>query len=299
MSNTGEMVVPVRGGRLYAERTGAGPELLMISGGGGDAGMYSDVVPLLASDYTVVAYDRRGNSRSRFTEADAAIDVATQADDAIAVLDHSGVDKAYAFGSSSGAIIALDIVARYPQRLLGAVVHEPPLVQLLPADSPQRRQIEDIGLLARKSTLRAYAAFGAMTLAKPPRIFQSASGQTLIAAATRVMLAASGLLQTITGRQPDSMTRQLRNADLLMCRELPSFCVDYQPDLTALAHAAVPWCLATGQDSVGKPYHTPALLLSQQLGVPCRQFPGGHTAYQRQPQEFTEVLVKSLAELAA
>ena len=80
--------VTVPGARLYTERAGDGPPLLLISGGGGDAGMYEEVVPLLAHRYTVLTYDRRGNSRSRFTDPDAAIGVAAQAGDAIAVLDH-------------------------------------------------------------------------------------------------------------------------------------------------------------------------------------------------------------------
>src|SRR4051794_22504232 len=101
--------VTVPGARLYTERAGNGPPLLLISGGGGDAGMYEDVVPLLAERYTVLTYDRRGNSRSRFTEPDAAVDVAAQAGDAVAILDHYGVDGAYVFGSSGGAIFALGV----------------------------------------------------------------------------------------------------------------------------------------------------------------------------------------------
>src|SRR5690349_24583140 len=103
--------VTVRGARLYTERAGDGPPLLLISGGGGDAGMYERVVPLLARRYTVLTYDRRGNSRSRFTAPDAAIGVDAQAADAVAVLDHYGIGKAYVFGGSGGPVIALDVLA--------------------------------------------------------------------------------------------------------------------------------------------------------------------------------------------
>ncbi|GAA1643947.1 hypothetical protein GCM10009733_046320 [Nonomuraea maheshkhaliensis] len=129
--------VVVPGARLHVERTGIGPALL-VSGGGGDAGMYVDVIPLLARAFTVIAYDRRGNSRSPFTEPRASIAVNRQTDDAIAVLDHYGFERAYVFGNSSGAIIALEMVARHAGRLLGAVAHEPPLVQLLAPDSRDR-----------------------------------------------------------------------------------------------------------------------------------------------------------------
>lgn len=291
MSDT--VVVP--GARLHVERAGDGPGLLLVSGGGGDAAAYEDVVPLLAKTFTVVTYDRRGNSRSPFTDPDAPIDPATQADDAAAVLGHYGLERAYVFGNSSGAIMALEMVARHPGRLRGAVVHEPPLVQLLPADSAERREIEHIGRLARDGHLmRAYAAFGAMTLPDPPRMFLSPTGQAVIAAGTHLMLAAGGLARKVTRREPDVMTRQLRNAELTMTRELPVFCFDYQPDLAALAASTAPWCPATGRDSVGKPYYAPAHLLSKRLGVPCREFPGGHVPYMQHPEEFTATLTTIL-----
>jgi len=284
-------LVEVPGARLHVERAGDGPALLLIPGGGGDAAMYADVMEPLSRTFTVITYDRRGNSRSPFTRPDASITPATQADDAAAVLDHHSLDRAYVFGSSGGAIIALEMVIRHQDRLLGAVVHEAPLIQLLPAGSAERREIDHIARLSQKGHLmRAYAAFGAMTLPDPPRIFLSPAGQTAIAAGTRLMLAADALTRKVTGRAPDPMTRQLHNADLLLRRELPAFCYDYRPDLTALAAATAPWCLAAGRDSAGKPYHAAVRLLSERLGVPCHEFPGGHVPYMQHPEEFTATL---------
>jgi pimeloyl-ACP methyl ester carboxylesterase len=255
--------------------------------------MYDDAVPLLAQRYTVLTYDRRGNSRSRFTDPGAAIGVVAQAGDAIAILDHYGVNRAYVFGGSSGAIIALDVLAHHTDRLLGVVAHEPPLVSILPNDSPERQALAEIGRIAReKSPLRAYAAFGAMTMDDPPWLFRSSMGQALVAGASRIALPVGAALRRVTGGEPSSMTRQLGNADLLLRRELPIIGLDYHPDLPALRSVALPWRLATGWGSVGKPYHRPAHLLAEQLGVPCEEFPGGHTVYIEQPQQFTETLEK-------
>jgi pimeloyl-ACP methyl ester carboxylesterase len=287
--------VTVPGARLYTERAGSGAPLLLISGGGGDAGMYEEVVPLLARRYTVFTYDRRGNSRSRFTDPQAAIGVAAQASDAVAVLDHYGVEKAYVFGGSGGAVIALEVLAHHADRLSGVVAHEPPLVSFLPDDSVERRALAEIARIAReKSPLRAYAAFGAMTMDDPPWLFRSAAGQVLVAAASRAALPVGAAVRRVTGREPSSMTRQLGNADLLLRRELPLIGLDYQPDLPALREVAVPWRLATGRDSVGKPYYRPAHMLAERLGVPCEEFPGGHTVYIQQPDQFTEALEKIL-----
>ncbi|MFB9507736.1 alpha/beta fold hydrolase [Streptomyces aurantiacus] len=284
--------------RLHTERLGQGPALVLISGGGGDAGMYEDVVPLLAERFTVITFDRRGNSRSPLADPAAPVAVARQADDVIAILDHYGIERAYVFGNSGGAIITLELLAHHAGRLLGAVVHEPPLIQVLPCDSPERKALEDIERLGReKGPLRASAAFGAMTLSRPPRMFVSPRGQAVIAAASRVLLAAGGPVRRATGREPDTMTRMLGNSALLIERELPDFCFAYQPDLEALRHVDVPWCLATGRDSQGRPYHRPAHVLSGLLGVACEEFPGGHTVYQRLPAEFTQRLTTILDAL--
>ena len=49
---------------LYHEVRGRGPALLLITGGGGDAGFWKHVDPALKNWFTVVSYDRRGASRS-------------------------------------------------------------------------------------------------------------------------------------------------------------------------------------------------------------------------------------------
>lgn len=95
-----------------------------------------------------------------------------------------------------------------PHRLLGAVAHEPPLVQVLPAGSPERGELEDIARLGRdKGAMRAFAAFGAMTMPRPPWIFRSAWGQAAIAAASRCALSIGAVARSVTGRAPSPMTR--------------------------------------------------------------------------------------------
>ncbi len=290
--------VKVPGAELYCEVLGHGPALLLIAGGGGDAGMYEEVVPKLAKRFTVLTYDRRGNSRSRLTGADPDIGIAAQMGDAVAVLDHHGADRAHIFGSSSGALIALDLLARHPTRVASLVAHEPPLMSLLPDDSPERQELVSILDLAKKSPLRAYAAFGAMTMTNPPWLFRSPLGQATIAGAARVALVLGAAWRRLTGRQPDSMTRQLGNADLLLRRELPVIAFEYEADEQALRSVDVPWCLAVGQESAGKPYHRPALVLSQRLGVPCEVLPGGHALYVEDPAAFASALLNVLEGLA-
>ena len=54
----------VNGTDIYHEVRGSGPPVLFISGMTGDAGHYAKVAEVLATEFTAVTYDRRGNSRS-------------------------------------------------------------------------------------------------------------------------------------------------------------------------------------------------------------------------------------------
>ncbi|HEY3955206.1 MAG TPA: hypothetical protein VGM53_17700 [Streptosporangiaceae bacterium] len=74
------------GADLYFERRGAGPPLLLIVGGGGDCGYYGRLADILADEFTVLSYDRRGNSRSRLHTGPGPLVMAEQRADALAVL---------------------------------------------------------------------------------------------------------------------------------------------------------------------------------------------------------------------
>src|SRR5882757_3894702 len=123
----------VPGATLHYEVTGTGPMLLLIAGGFTDSGVFDAIVGQLAADYTVVAYDPRGNSRSPYDGPAVAEHVDRAADDALALIDEvAGDQPAFVFGSSSGAVTGLDLIARYPERVRMLVAHEPPSVELLP-----------------------------------------------------------------------------------------------------------------------------------------------------------------------
>ena len=168
--------------------------------------MYENAVPLLAERYTVITFDRRGNSRSPFTTPGAAMDPAIQADDVAGILDAYGIDRAYLFGNSSGGVIALEVLARHSDRLLAAIVHEPPVMRLLAEDDPARQEIVNIGRLAvEKSPMRAYAAFGVLTVPNLPAPFRTTAGQIAIAGASRVGLAVGNVVHRISGGRPSTM----------------------------------------------------------------------------------------------
>jgi len=122
----------VPGANLYYEVCGSGPILLMIHGGNGDANVFYAVVDKLAEHFMVVTYDRRGHSRSKISNSNEEYLVETHSDDAHRLLSVLTSEPAYVFGSSSGAVIGLDLAIRHPEQVRILIPHEPPLPQLLP-----------------------------------------------------------------------------------------------------------------------------------------------------------------------
>lgn len=102
------------GATLHVEARGAGPTLLLIPGGPQDAGVFDGLVRVLASDFTVVSFDPRCNSRSSREVRDQDLDVRAHADDAAAVIEAVGQGPDYVFGTSGGAEVGLDLAARHP-----------------------------------------------------------------------------------------------------------------------------------------------------------------------------------------
>ena len=127
----------VNGAELYYEVCGGGPPVLLIMGFTGDAGHFETLAGALASEFTVISYDRRGNGRSPRPPGWAATRPEEQADDAAALLAALGLSPAAVFGTSAGANFALCLLIRHPETVSGAVLHETALVKLF--DDPGAR----------------------------------------------------------------------------------------------------------------------------------------------------------------
>ena len=91
----------------------------------------------LADRYSVIIYDRRGLSHSTLDNPREEQRVETHSDDAHRLLAALGSDyePAYVLGSSGGAIIGLDLVARHPEQVHTLIAHEPP-THLVPEHDP-------------------------------------------------------------------------------------------------------------------------------------------------------------------
>jgi pimeloyl-ACP methyl ester carboxylesterase len=115
----------VNGVRLYYEEHGSGVPVLCIHGAGSSALVWADAVEKLARVGRVIAYDRRGCSRSERPEPYERTSVAEHADDAAALLDAARAAPAVVIGRSYGGTVATDLALRYPDRVCALVLLEP------------------------------------------------------------------------------------------------------------------------------------------------------------------------------
>ncbi len=127
--NNGKLQVP--GANIHYKVRGTGPIILLIHGGGGDADKFHHVADHLANWYKVVTYDRRSHSRSNLANQTEDYRVETHSDDAHRLLAKLTDKPAYVFGSSSGAVIGLDLCIRHPEQVSVMIPHEPVLLQFL------------------------------------------------------------------------------------------------------------------------------------------------------------------------
>ena len=112
-------------GTLIAyEQTGSGALLILVSAALTDRDGDRPLAKQLASSFTVLNYDRRGRGKSANTEPYAA---EREIEDLQALVNTS-TRPVYLFGSSSGAVLALDAANRLGTKVAKVFLYEPPFI---------------------------------------------------------------------------------------------------------------------------------------------------------------------------
>jgi pimeloyl-ACP methyl ester carboxylesterase len=260
--------VPIPGGSLYYRTQGRGSPLVLIGGGPSNADTLSAVADQLDRDYTVVSYDRRGYSRSQLDDREAPVSIGQHADDVRLIIKDLNMGPAVVFGTSIGALIALELAAAAPGAVGPLVGHEPPLGQLLTGDD--RATFDDGG-----TGSDAGAALDAL------------------ARSTGVRRGA----QAGSGGAGDKA--RAGDIELLIRRDIPAV-GQYHLDLDRLAPMAGRIVVAAGRDSREFYPYRCAARLAEGLGLPLAELPGNHAGMIQHPAEFAAALERLLksAELS-
>ena len=261
----------VPGARLYYETIGSGPLMIMVPGANGDAKIFKWVSEQLAPHYTVITYDRRGFSRSRLTgPQDYERRIETDADDVLRLIAHMGDQPAVVFGSSSGGVIALEVLAHYPSVVRTLVPHEPAAVKQLPDGQKWIDFFFSLYDLYRQSGAElAVSKFREQAFAESDR--------------------------QVMARAPKS-EYTLPNAQYWFEHELRQYpAVDL--DIDALKTHANRIVLMVGRESRGTPCYNVNVELGKKLNRDVFEMPGGHSGFASQPdgfaQEFLQILSRT------
>jgi acetyltransferase/esterase len=262
-------VLEVAGARLYYEVRGEGPLLVMVPGKGGTANSDAPVVGELSARYQVVTYHRRGHSRSRLVGAqDYRHRLATDADDVRRLVEHLGDEPATVFGSSSGAIVALELLIRRPDVVGTVVAHEPPAVRLLPDGGQWVDFFDDVYDTYRRAGV-------------DPALEQFAEG--------------TGIPQggPPPPADPTVCSYEAANNVYWFERELRQY-PRVRLDVDTLAAHADQLMLAGGRESTRDIAYQPNMVLAQRLHKTIVNLPGGHLGFLTHPTEFARELLVAL-----
>jgi pimeloyl-ACP methyl ester carboxylesterase len=196
--------------------------------------------------------------------------------DAHRLLDHLAGTPAHVLGGSSGAIIALALLARHPDQVRTLVAHEPPLASVLP-DAAQWLEFyagvyatyKRAGAKAAMEIFRARMGMNSPTL--PPPSAQLPPRQL------------AEMLDRIRGNQPGWYENEIRT--------YPAFVLD----IAALKPVSDRLILAGGSTSRADFPYRPNEVLADRVGTEIVDFPGGHVGYVTHPVEFADMLTRVLS----
>jgi pimeloyl-ACP methyl ester carboxylesterase len=238
----------------------------MIHGGTGETGFFFVAAEYLKSDFRVITYDRRNCSRSKGdTTVDA--DVRQSASDAVAVLKAAcGKEKAFAFGTSAGGIVALGLAQFYPNLFRKIVAHEAPVYTLSP-DEPDFTMMKKVAqdIMPNKgleATIEAFFPF--LTVDPHPTV----------------------------APDPALQERMNRNMEYFFLHELLPF-VTYDFDLDKLAHNDVELIIIAGNEWESSVTRN-ARAVARRIGRRFIEVPGYHCFANERPELFARTLTNIL-----
>jgi pimeloyl-ACP methyl ester carboxylesterase len=274
--------VSVEGDDLYYKVRGEGVPILFIAPGGGDGDNYLPVADILAYSYKVITYDRRANSRStrHFPEE---FSIAQQTRDAIAVLNIVGEEKAFVVGNSSGAVIALDLITKYPNSVRAAVIHEAPIPSVIKEAEMWKRFFESCKSLGSRfgSSIGATKFMFGIQMPVMGLIKASSAGKKYAENEK-----SSGDVNRMSSKE---------SSDVLIKNELLPV-TSYVPEFNTLEKFKSKIFIACGDYGLKKNtwYAETSRVLSQRIDCELVAFPGHHGSFMDMPAEWTNTLLRIL-----
>ena len=260
-------VLDVPGARLSYQVAGSGPLLVLIPGARGTGAIFQPLAHHLAPHFSVLTYDRRGYAGSSLDgPQDLSRRLETDAGDVALLVQHAGGGPAAVFGSSSGAIVALEVLVRHLEVVGTLIAHEPPAMTVLPDSARWLAFVQDV--------YDTYKSAGA----------QPAMGKFLMS-----MMSQSDrdTLKANAGRGDPAQVA--RDTDYWFEHELRQYPATTF-DMPALRAGAGRAAFVAGEDTADLVPHQIAVAFAQELGTPLHVLPGGHIGYVTEAERFAHAL---------
>lgn len=223
-------------------------------------------MPMLAKEYTVAAFDRRGNMRSALAKEDQKhLNMPQQARDVIAIIRDLGFEKAHIHGNSGGGVIALQLASMYPEYVDAVVAHESPTAAILP-DVGKILDFDEYvyDTFRQKGTQAAWKAFS----------------------------------ECLVGFTFDGELIPHETGEFFFECEYLIFGL-HTPDLNRIRDNKVRLAVARGEESGDAWYARATARQSEIIGCRAANFPGHHLAFAVIPEVYTQALSKLLQHLQA
>jgi len=210
----------------------------------------------------IVTYDPRGVERSERDDITERVDPEIHADDIHRVIEAVSDGAVDVFASSGGAVNALALVAKHPERVRTLVAHEPPLAALLPDREAALEACRAMaGTYQRGGFGRGMAHF--IFVISHEGLFRSDFASQPIPVPGEF-----GLPDEDDGARDDPLLGQ----NMITCTH-------YEPDIEALRSAPTRIVVAAGEQSGQAMASRTAHALADELGAEVTLFPGDHGGF--------------------
>ena len=258
--------------KLYYEETGSGTPLVFIHEFAGDYRSWEPQMRFFARYFRCVAYNARGFPPSEAPDDPEHYSQAHARDDAVAVLDQLGFDRAHIVGLSMGGFAALHVGIAYPQRARSLVI-----AGCGYGAAPDKRQAFQAECEAAATSFEANWSEAAA---------KYALGPTRVQLQNKDPRGWSEFARQLTEHSPKGQALTMRGVQ----KRRPSLW-ELVEDMKRID---VPTLIVTGDED--DPCLEPALLMKRAIAtsglvvLPC----SGHTINIEEPQAFNQALLEFL-----
>jgi pimeloyl-ACP methyl ester carboxylesterase len=244
---------------------GQGPWLFLVGAPVGISG-FAQLATYLSDRFTVATHDPRGIGASQLATSSVSPDPQRRAADVVALAESLGVERAYYFGASGGAVTLLDLIRQRPDLAERVVIHEAPVIAPL-ADSELAEAFNECFALAATDPQKAFQRFLDLT-----NIMHSTGPGDAMPPPVQA--------PTMPADQLDRLRYELGR--------MAGPTLFYEPELSALAGADL--VITAGVKSHGQYPRRATEALAAQLHQPVRDMPGNHLAPSTDAESFATAL---------